>query len=159
VGTKRYSPTAACRRLASRNASRPSYHNGAGGNDTRTSARSSCASAAVSLRSSASTQRASSAPSSRVESATDHSARRSGSRSRKVARARCSALLTAATLKSSSPAVSLVDQPTTSRRISTARWPGGRCWIAAMNASSIVSRSITTASGPSSPDAGSSRSG
>ena len=40
---------------------------------------------------------------------------------------------------SSSAAVSLAGQSSTSRRISTARVFGGRCWIATMNASSIVS--------------------
>ncbi|MBN9181342.1 MAG: hypothetical protein J0J00_12510, partial [Microbacterium sp.] len=43
-----------------------------------------------------------------------------------VARARCSALLTDATDVSSSSAVSAADHARTSRRISTARWRGGR---------------------------------
>ncbi len=46
--------------------------------------------------------------------------------------------------------VSFARQPSTSRRISTARGRGGRCWIATMNASSIVSRATTSASGSSS---------
>ena len=66
-----------------------------------------------------------------------------GSRSFIVARARCSALFTAATLISSTAAVSFADQSSASRRIRTARWRGGRCWIAARNASSIVSRATT----------------
>ena len=75
-----------------------------------------------------------------------------------MARDRCSALLTAATLTASSEAVSFADQPSTWVRISTARCLGGRCWIAARKPSSIVSRATTTASGPSSAGA-SSRSG
>ena len=69
------------------------------------------------------------------------------------ARARCNELFTAATLPSSASAVSLADQPNTSRRISAARGRGGRYWIAARKASSIVSLATTTASGSSSPDA------
>ena len=67
-----------------------------------------------------------------------------------VARARWSALFVAATLVSRSVAVSLAGQPSTSRAISAARWRGGRTCIAARNASSMVSRSTTTASGSSS---------
>jgi hypothetical protein len=44
-----------------------------------------------------------------------------------VGRARCNALFTDATLDSSSPAVSLADQPSRSRKINTARCLGGRC--------------------------------
>ena len=73
------------------------------------------------------------------------SRRRSGRCSLSVARARCNALFTDATLPSSSSAVSAAGQPSTSRRISTARCRGGRCWIAARNASSIVSRAIRLA--------------
>ena len=98
----------------------------------------------------------SSAVSAAVASPAVHSARRAGSRSRRVARARWSALFADATLVSSSAAVSFADQPSTSRRTSTARCRAGRCWTAARYASSIVSRSTTTASGPGSS---SSRSG
>ena len=62
------------------------------------------------------------------------------SRSASVARARCSALLTEATVVSSSSATSLAFQRSTSRRISTARCRGGRCCSAATNASRIDSR-------------------
>ena len=44
---------------------------------------------------------------------------------------------------SSTSAASAALQPSTSRRISTARWRGGSCWITTRNASSIVSRSTT----------------
>ena len=67
-----------------------------------------------------------------------------------VARARWSALFTAATLVSSSAAHSAADQPSTSLEISTARCFGGRSWIVAMNASSIVSLATSSASGSSS---------
>ena len=46
---------------------------------------------------------------------------------------------------SSSSATSLACQRSTSRRISTARWRGGRCWSAATNARRIVSRATTSA--------------
>jgi hypothetical protein len=55
--------------------------------------------------------------------------------------------LAAATVVSSSAAVSLADQPSTSRRISTARGRGGRCWMATMKASSMVSLAASAASG------------
>ena len=61
-----------------------------------------------------------------------------------VARARCSALLTDATLVSSSSATSVAFQRSTSRRISTARCRGGRCCSAATNARRIVSRATAT---------------
>ena len=64
-----------------------------------------------------------------------------------VARARWSALLTDATLVSSSSATSLERQRSTSHRISTARWRAGRCWSAATNASRIVSRETAASSG------------
>ena len=83
-----------------------------------------------------------------------HSAARAGQALLQRARARCSALLTDATLVSSSAAVSFADQPSTSRTISTARGRGGRCWIATMNASSIVSFATTAASGSSSAGRG-----
>ena len=72
--------------------------------------------------------------------AVQSSRRPAGRCSRSVARARCSALLTAATPISSSSATSRADQSSTSRRISTARWRGGRSWMTARNVSSIVSR-------------------
>ena len=64
-----------------------------------------------------------------------------------VARARWSALLTDATLVSSSSATSAAFQRSTSHRISTARWRGGRCCRAATNASRIVSRATATSAG------------
>ena len=64
----------------------------------------------------------------------------SGSLSSTAARARCSALLTDATVVSSVSATSSAEKPSTSRRMSTARWLGGRCWSATMNASSTLSR-------------------
>jgi len=78
-----------------------------------------------------------------------------------VARARCRALLAAATLVPSAEAVSLAGQPSTSRAISAARCLGGRTCRAARNASEIVSRWMATASGWSSLGAAwsSSRSG
>ena len=64
-----------------------------------------------------------------------------------VARARCSALLTDATLVSSSSATSSAFHRRTSRRISTARCRGGRCWRAATKARRIDSRSTVTSAG------------
>ena len=93
--------------------------------------------------------RASSSRSSSLGAPADHSERFAGRCSLIVARARCSALLAAATLVSSSVAVSLAGQPSTSRAISAARCRGGSTCIAARNASSMVSRSTTTASGSS----------
>ena len=72
-----------------------------------------------------------------------------------VARARCSALLTDATLVSSSSATSSARQRSTSRRMRTARWRGGRCWSAATNASRIDSRATATSAG--SPAVGTTR--
>ena len=66
-----------------------------------------------------------------------------------VACARCRALLTDAVVVSIASATSAAFQRSTSRRISTARWRAGRCCRAATNASRIVSRSVTTASGSS----------
>ena len=82
---------------------------------------------------------------------------RSGSRSLAeiVARARWRALLTEATLVSSSSATSSAFQRSTSRRISTARCRGGRCCSAATNASRTVSREAARSAG--SPSAGSTR--
>jgi hypothetical protein len=77
------------------------------------------------------------------------SSRRSGSCSRIVTRARCRALVTDATLSPSASAVVAAGQPRTSRRISAARWRGGRCWTATMNASSIVSRATADSCGSS----------
>jgi hypothetical protein len=64
-----------------------------------------------------------------------------------VARARCSALFAAATLVSSSAAVSAAGRPSTSRASSAARCRGGSTCSAARNASSIVSFATATASG------------
>lgn len=47
------------------------------------------------------------------------------------ARARCSALFTELTESPRSPATSFAGQPSTSRRISTARGRGARCWTEA----------------------------
>ena len=55
-------------------------------------------------------------------------------------RARCSALLTDATVVPTVSATSAAENPSTSRRMSTARWFAGRCWRAATNASSTLSR-------------------
>ena len=64
----------------------------------------------------------------------------SGRRCSIVARARCSALLTDATVDSKSSATSEAVQPSTSRKINTARWRPGSSWIARNSASSIPSR-------------------
>ena len=64
-----------------------------------------------------------------------------------VARARCSALFTAATDVSSSSAISVACQRSTSARISAARCRGGRCCSAETNARRTVSRSIALSSG------------
>ncbi len=73
-----------------------------------------------------------------------------------MARARCSALLTDAVVVSSSEATSSAFQRSTSRRISTARWRGGRCCSAATNASRTDSRATAISAG--SPASGSTRS-
>jgi hypothetical protein len=87
------------------------------------------------------------------------SSRRSAGRWRRsVTRARCSALLTAATGMSSASPTSAAGQSSISRSISTARWRGGSSWMTAMNASSIVSRPTSAASGSSSGGATSSSS-
>jgi hypothetical protein len=100
--------------------------------------------AAASARSWASMKPASSARSCSLGSPPDHSDGRPGSRSRRVARARWSALLAAATLVSSTEAASAADQPSTSRSSSTARWRGGSSWMTARKVSSIVSLATTT---------------
>ncbi len=64
-----------------------------------------------------------------------------------VARARCRALLTEATVVSSSSATSVACQRSTSRRISTARCRAGRCWRAVTNASRIDSLASASSSG------------
>ena len=63
---------------------------------------------------------------------------RTGGRGR--SRARCSALVTDASVSSSISATSAARKPSTSRRTSTARWRGGRRCSATMNASPIASR-------------------
>ena len=65
---------------------------------------------------------------------------RSGSRSSTALWARCSALSTPGGVVSSASAASRAEKPSTSRRMSTARWRAGRCWSAAMKASSTLSR-------------------
>ncbi len=89
-----------------------------------------------------------SARSAALPSPATHSLRRSGRCSFRLARARCSAQLTEATVVSSSSAVSFARQPRTSRRISTARGRGGEVLDRDMNASSIVSRATTTRRAP-----------
>ena len=69
-----------------------------------------------------------------------------------MARARCSALLTDATVVPSSSAVSAALHCRTSRKMSTARWRAGRCCSAATNASRIVS--LATARSAGSPSIG-----
>jgi hypothetical protein len=64
-----------------------------------------------------------------------------------VARARCNALFTDGTDVSSNSATSLADQLNTSRRMSTARWRGGRFCSAATNASRMLSRATATSAG------------
>jgi hypothetical protein len=72
-----------------------------------------------------------------------------------VARARCSALFTAARLMSSASAVSAADQLSTCVSSSTARWRGGRYCSAATNASRMLSRRIARSSGVCASSAGS----
>jgi len=55
-----------------------------------------------------------------------------------AARARCIALFTDAGVVSRMSATSAALNPSTSRRISTARWEPGRCYSAAMKASSTL---------------------
>jgi hypothetical protein len=62
-----------------------------------------------------------------------------GQRSSAVLCARCSAVSTAAVI-SSVVATSFAENPSTSRRISTARCLAGMCWSAGANASSMHSR-------------------
>ena len=64
-----------------------------------------------------------------------------------VARARCRALLAEATVEPSSSAVSSAEKRSTSRRMSTARWRGGRCCSAATKASRTLSRSPASSAG------------
>jgi hypothetical protein len=70
----------------------------------------------------------------------------------RVERARCSALLTDATVVPSSSATSSAFQRSTSRRMRTARWRGGRCCKAATNASLIDSRATATSAGSAGSD-------
>ena len=91
--------------------------------------------------------------------------RGSGARSRSgpgrerpmVARARCSALFTDASLTSSMSATSPDRKPSTSRSTSAARCRGGSFCTAATNASAIVSRASYRASGPTPRSGNSSR--
>jgi len=113
---------------------RPTNQNGFGGIVRRTSSLSMSAIAAMSARLAAAMYRSRIARLSGLGSADAvQSVRRSGRCRRRVGRARCRALLAEATLISSSSAVSAAGQPSTSRRISTARCLGGRCWTAARN--------------------------
>ena len=116
---------------------------------------------AASPRSCASMKLATRARSASLGSPADQSVRRAGRCPCMLARARWRALLTAGTLVSSTDAISLAGQPSTSRAMSAARCRGGRTCSAARKASSIVSRSTTSASGSSSDGAisSSSRSG
>ena len=82
---------------------------------TRMSSDAMATAAAASQRSWASMKRSSRARSSADVAPADHSARRAGRCACMVARARCRALLAAATLVSSSAAVSAAGQPSTSR--------------------------------------------
>ena len=66
---------------------------------------------------------------------------------RGVARARCKMLLTAGTEVSSASATSAAFHRSTSRSTSTARWRGGRCCSAAIRASRMLSRDVTTEAG------------
>lgn len=72
---------------------------------------------------------------------------RSGSRASTPARPRRNALSAAATLISSSSAVSRAEKPRTSRNTSAARCKPGRYCSAATNASSTASRASYLASG------------
>ncbi len=65
----------------------------------------------------------------------------------RVARARCSALFTEATLVSRSSATSVACHLSTSQRMSTARCRAGRCCRAATKASRIDSRAAATSAG------------
>ena len=67
-----------------------------------------------------------------------------------VARARCSELLTAATLVPSSSAASAACQRSTSQRIRLARCRAGRCCRAATKASRMLSRTSATSAGSAS---------
>jgi len=142
-------------------ASGPSKRHGAGGMVTRMSRAAIAMAASVSHRSCAWMNCSTRSCSSALGSRADHSARRGDRCDCIVARARCRALLAAATLVPSAEAVSLAGQPRTSRAISAARCLGGRTCRAARNASEIVSRWMATASGCSSlgAAASSSRSG
>ena len=65
-------------------------------------------------------------------------------------RALLAALLTAATLVSSSSATSLAFQCSTSQRMSAARWRGGRCCSAATKASRMLWRMAVSSNGSAS---------
>jgi hypothetical protein len=142
-------------------ASGPSKQYGSGGMVTRMSFAAIAMTASASNRSCAAMNCSTSSRSSALGSPADHSARRAGRCDCIGARARCWALLAAATLVPSAEAVWLAGQPRTSRAISAARCLGGSACRAARNASEIVSRWMTTASGCSSlgAAASSSRSG
>ena len=131
-------------------ASRPTNQNGFGGMVSVTSSVSRAAIASKSRRPTAAMYRSSTARWPSVGTVVRQSARCLGRCSRRVGRARCSALLTEATLVSSASAVSAAVSPSASRSTSAARWRGGRCWIAASRTSSRVSRDTAADSGDSS---------
>ena len=161
TGTSRHSPIAAASASSGRIASVPWKQYGSGGIVTLMSRAAMAMTASASSRSCAAMNCSTSSRSSALGSRADHSARVPGRCDCIVVRARCRALLAAATLVPSAEAVSLAGQPSTSRAISAARCRGGRTWRAARNASEIVSREMATASGCSSLGAAwsSSRSG
>src|SRR5215213_9806402 len=125
--------------------SRPRSHRSYGGIDWVASSWISDVRASMSYASNAATYRASSSASAPSTDGDVSAALTSLVSS--VARARCSALLTDATLVSSSSATSDAFQRRTSQRIRTARCRGGRCWSAATNARRIVSRATATSAG------------
>ena len=128
VGTSRHSPSrSGPNALCSKGliASTPSKHIGIGGIVTRMSSVTAARAALASYRSCASMKRSSSARSSADGSAADHSERCDGRCFCIIARARCSALLAAGTLVSSSAAVSAAGMPehvTQQQRGPLARW-------------------------------------
>ena len=130
-------------------ASRPWNQVGYGGIVMAASSASMATTASTSVRSQAATNLSTilrSASSPRVRSVVCWL--RSGSLASTVRWARCRALSIDTGVVSSASATSRAENPSTSRRMSTARWRAGRCWRAAMKASSTLSRRSYTASGP-----------
>ena len=140
-------------------ASRPWYSSVIGGIVNQASSVSSATTASMSL--------AANAVANRVATSRSRAERGSGARSRTGSRlamvvlARCSALLTEASLLSSMSAASDARNPSTSLSTSTARCRGGRCWTAVTKASVIASLASYRASGlaPASGSPSSSTSG